>query len=207
MNLWRSQAAALAPERIADIFWGEIPPCEHLVQLYSDDAAFLDLLVNFVAGGLAGGESVILLATREHIAALDARLGARDLDIAAAREREHYITIDAESALAGFMVDGWPDDERFERFVVELLQRARHGGRRVRAFGELVALLWAQGNSGATVRLEHLWHRICHEHGFPLLCAYPRTGFLQGPADAARAICAAHSHTLPEVGRAHALAG
>src|SRR5690348_17967247 len=42
---------------------GEVSPCEHLVQFYEADAAFTDTLVSFVSGGLAAGESVIVIAT------------------------------------------------------------------------------------------------------------------------------------------------
>ena len=34
---------------------------------------------------------------------------------------------------------------------------AQNGSRQVHAFGEMVALLWAQGNHKATIRLEELW--------------------------------------------------
>ena len=60
-----------------------------------------------------------------------------------------------------------------------LLTRGRAGGRRVRAFGEMVAVMWARGEQGATVRLEHLWHRLCQSEAFSLFCAYPRIGFTQ----------------------------
>ena len=77
---------------------------------------------------------------------------------------------------------------------------AAHGlgrdGRRVRAFGEMVALLWAQGHTAAIVRLEHLWHRMCQERGFSLFCAYPRVGFTQDVDASIREICAAHSKVL-----------
>src|SRR5688500_19228341 len=51
--------------------------------------------------------------------------------------------------------------------------------RSVRAFGEMVAVLWANGHNGATVRLEHLWHAFCQSEAFSLFCAYPKTGFTQ----------------------------
>ena len=35
----------------ADVFWGEISPCEHLVQIYQDEGVFLNALEGFVAGG------------------------------------------------------------------------------------------------------------------------------------------------------------
>lgn len=181
----------------ADIVWDRLAPGEHLVQLYTDEQAFLGLLESFVAGGLASGESVALIATREHIEALDARLRARDLAIDAARERGHYVTEDAAGARNAILVDGWPDPERVRALAGDLLARARSGGRQVRIFGEAVALLWRDGQGDAALELEQIWHDLCHEERFPLLCAYPRVDFGPGDAAAVRAICAAHSRVLP----------
>lgn len=180
-----------------DLFWGALPPGEHMLHLHADQAQLLDLLVGFVAGGLAGGESVVLLATPAHLDALAGRLAERDLDLRGARRRDHYLTMDVDEALDRFMVGGWPDEPRFESFVTQLVERASNGGeRRVRAFGEMVAVLWERGQGDATVRLEQLWDRLCRRLGLPLFCAYPRRGFGKDHAAALREVCAAHSRVL-----------
>ncbi len=107
-----------------------------------------------------------------------------------------YIAMSAETALARFMVNQWPDDQLFANFVTELIARAQQNGRRVRAFGEMVALLWARGDAAATVRLEHLWNQICRSHNFPLLCAYPKTGCTEDASESIRNICAAHTRVI-----------
>jgi hypothetical protein len=180
----------------SEIFWGEISPCEHLVQIYRDDGAFLDSLQGFAAGGLRAGDGVVVIANAAHLRALHGRLRARDIDLDAAALSDQYIPLDAEAVLAEFMVRGWPDDDLFESVVTDLLRRAGKGGRRVRAFGEMVALLWQQGHAAATVRLEHLWHRLCQEKAFSLFCAYPRIGFTQNADASIKEICAAHSRVL-----------
>ena len=186
------------PERSAsDTFWGGLAPGEHLVQLYTDERALLGLLEAFVAGGLANGESVVLIATRDHLDALERRLRNRDLAIEAARERGHYLTVEADVARDAILVEGWPDAARVRALAGDLLARARRGGRQVRVFGEAVALLWGRGEGAAALELERLWHGLCQEHGFPLLCAYPQEGFNPGEADAVHAICAAHHRILP----------
>ena len=95
-----------------------------------------------------------------------------------------------------FLRDGWPDEERFFRLVRGLLSCARRDGRKVRAFGEMVALMWARGQQTATVRLEQLWHRLCADEHFSLLCAYPRAGFTQDASSSISEICAAHSKVV-----------
>jgi hypothetical protein len=181
------------------IFWGEISPCEHVVEFYSDDNAYLDSLEGFVVGGLRKGDSVIVIATGAHRKALDERLAAYGVNVREAQARDQYIALDAEETLAKFMVNGWPDEELFQMVVSDLLLRARRGGRSVRAFGEMVALMWARGQNGATVRLEHLWHRLCHEKSFSLFCAYPKSGFTQSPAASIKEICSAHSRAFGEL--------
>lgn len=185
-----------AEESVPDIFWGEIAPTEHLVHFYDDDDVFLDSLEDFVASGLALDDTVILIATPAHIERLEERLTARGIDVAAARRRDYYIALDAEEVLSSFMENGWPDEERFRQMVSDLLSRARQQDRRIRVFGEMVAVLWAQGHRGATVRLEHLWHMYCESEDFSLYCAYPQLGLTQDAAEAVEAICAAHSRVI-----------
>ena len=178
-------------------FWGEIAPSEHLVQMCEDDSVVLDSLEGFVAGGLDAGEGVIVIATAAHLTALADRLTERGIDVSFAQGRDQYIALDAEEILAKFMIGGWPDQELFEAVVIGLIGRARGGqGRRVRAFGEMVAIMWGQGLNGATVRLERLWHALCHQQGFSLFCAYPKSGFTQNAEESIREICDAHSRVL-----------
>ena len=179
-----------------DVFWGEIAPCEHMAQFYENDDVLLDTLAGFIGGGLRADDSAIVIATVEHLKALDERLEGSGVDVATARSQDQYITLVAEDALARFMVKHWPDDELFADLVTELITRARAKNRRVRAFGEMVALLWARGDQAATVRLEYLWHQVCQSRAFSLLCAYPKAGFTQDASDSLNEICAAHSRII-----------
>jgi hypothetical protein len=166
------------------------------VQIYSDTGAFIDSLVGFVASGIRTGESVLFIATAPHRLAIEMRLKERGIDVDRTRASDRYIDLDAADVLAEFMVDGWPDDELFAATIRRLLDIARRDGRRVRAFGEMVAILWARGEHAATVRLEHLWHNLCHSDGFSLYCAYPRVGFTRDAETSIAEICAAHSRVI-----------
>lgn len=177
----------------AEIFWGEIAPCEHLVQIYKHEGVFMDTLVDFIGRGLDNGEATIVIATTAHRTSLEARLCAAGHDLAIARARGDYTALDAAGTLAQFMVNGWPDDERFAEVIQALIQDAQRDGRKVRAFGEMVALLWAQGHHGATVRLEHLWSELCESSQLALFCAYPRIGATRDLTDGLVDVCAAHS--------------
>ena len=175
------------------VFWGEIAPCNHVLQIYEDDKVFLDSLEGFVSSGFEAGDSVIVIATAPHLIALDNLLNAHNFDTDALIASNQYIPLNAEETLAKFMVVGWPDRNLFMKLVNELIARARTNGRQVRAFGEMVAILWAQGYSGATVQIEQLWNEFCDTEAFCLFCAYPRSGFTEDATTSIMNICSAHS--------------
>ena len=180
----------------ANIFWGELMPCDHMVQIYEDDDVFMDSLEGFVVGGLEAGDGVVVIATETHIRSLNRRLAKHKIDIPAVIDDERYIVLEADETLPQFINEGWPDDDKFRALVLDVLRRARGDGRRVRAFGELVALLWGRGHNAATVRLEHLWHRLCAEQGFSLFCAYPRIGFTDYALKSLEDIRAIHARVI-----------
>src|SRR5688500_18074414 len=128
--------------------------CGHLVQLYSDQAFLLATLEDFICAGLDTGQAAIVIATAPHLHALEARLQARRIDLVQARNENRYIPFGAADAMDRFMVDGWPDAARFIAFLAPVLARARGRGRKVRGFGEMVAILWARGQREAALELE-----------------------------------------------------
>jgi hypothetical protein len=177
-------------------FWAEMSPCEHFVQIYDRQDEFMSTLAAFVADGLAPGNSAVVIASAPHRSELAARLTEMGVDVAAARKRDQLLLLDAEETLARFMVDGWPDRQRFDAVITDVISRATGEDRKIRAFGEMVALMWAKGYCGATVMLEHFWHEMCKQQGFPLFCAYPKSGFTYNAADSIAQICEAHSKVL-----------
>ena len=174
-------------------FWAEMSACEHFVQIYEADDVFMDTLSGFIGGAFRQGDGAIVIATPEHRAELDRRLVLMGFDLASAKRSDQFLSLDAEETLAKFMVNGWPDEDRFAVAVRDILARAGRSGRRVRAFGEMVALMWANGYQEATVRLEHLWHQLCQRESFALFCAYPKNGFTENPAVSIARVCAEHS--------------
>ena len=180
----------------ADNFWGEIASCDHVVQFYDNDQIFLDSLAGFVGGGINAGDSCIIIATDAHLKALQHRLLDFGVHTDPLISSDRYIPLNAEETLSKFMIDGWPDEKLFNQTVSAVLTRAGFRKRRIRAFGEMVALLYAQGNVGATVQLEHLWNKFCSQKSFCLFCAYPRNGFGYDKNNSLSHICCAHSKMI-----------
>lgn len=157
-------------------FWGEIAPCQHVMEIYAEEGPFIESLANFVEEGFARGDAVVVIATAAHLSSLGMVLAGRNAPVERMLASGVYVPLDAACTLSRFMVDGWPDDAAFFGTIADILEPHRASGRRVRAYGEMVALLWEQGHHGSTVRLEHLWEEVCNEQGLALFCAYPRIG-------------------------------
>jgi signal transduction histidine kinase len=173
----------------------------HSVQFYGEDSSLLDELSRFIGTELVAGDAAVVIATKAHRDGLAQRLQSRGFDTATAVEQGRYIALDAAETLARFMRDGWPDAGLFAEAIGSVLgQAAAVGGktRRIAAFGEMVALLWANGNTEAAVRLEQLWNNIARTYPLSLRCAYPMTHFnREDHGDSFLKICAEHSHVIP----------
>jgi PAS domain S-box-containing protein len=81
------------------------------------------------------------------------------------------ILLDAGQTLAQFMVDGWPDPQRFGAALGGVMAPACGGGRMLHASSEMAALLYAEGQYAAAKRVEQLWNELAGELGFSLFTA------------------------------------
>ena len=170
----------------------------HEAGFYSDDRYLLDDLTEFIGAALMVGNAAIVVATELHRDSLLQRLQAYGSDIAAAIEQGRYISLDAADTLSTFMLNGLPDPVRFLKLFGSLTATAAEAARgeqaRVAAFGEMVHLLWAQGNAEAAIPLEYLWNEIAKSYEVDVLCGYS-LGSVQGgmPSHIFQRICAEHS--------------
>jgi len=178
------------------VFWGEIAPFEHIVQVYQNKSVFLDLLEGYVLDGFRVGDCVIIIATDAHLTALKRRLKKHGCNLDAYIADDQFITLNAEQALSKFMRNGWTDPALFIAFVNEVIAKARARSRHVRAFGEMSAILWSQGYKEATVQLEDLWQHFCETESFCLFCAYPKKGFSRDIDDNIHSICCSYSKVI-----------
>jgi hypothetical protein len=181
------------------MLWAELVPGSHMVQFCNHEHSVMDTLEAFAAGGLLLGEGVIVLATGAHLAELRRRLRLRGMDLAHLQIYGQLVLLDAEEVLRRVLQDdGRVDAQVFLAFVADALERARNGVERpVRAFGELVHLLWERGERLATLEVETIWQRICDTEGVALLCAYRKEAFAgEGSEGGIRAVCQAHGAVI-----------
>jgi PAS domain S-box-containing protein len=173
-----------------------------MVQFYEDESFLIDGLARFIGSSLLAGNSALVVATKAHRDSLFEHLLSRGFDPASAIRHGRFLTLDASETLARFMIDGLPDTTRFSALMDSLLtqlQFAANGSQRpIAVFGEMVALLWAEGKQDAALQLEQLWNRLADTHSFHLHCAYPISLFSnQADAESIEAICGEHSHVIP----------
>lgn len=178
----------------------DLPPdqLEHLVQLYDDDALLIGSLQQFLAAGLSAGEACVVIATPPHRAELETALTDGGFDVPALVAAGRYVALDAQQVVNTFLLDGTPEAQLFLSTLGRVVDRAAAGGRRVRAFGEMVALLWAEGSVPAALEVEALWNTLGETHAFSLLCAYPVASFADPAfAEPFRQVCATHTRLVP----------
>ena len=169
---------------------------EHLVQFYADETTFLDTLEAFTREGLSSGQAVILIATAAHLHDIESRLETQGVALDQARLEDRYLPVNAIELLSRLVFRTWPDEFLFTRAVGDLMRRAGQNGRKVRAFGEMVAILWERGQTSAVFHLEHLWNLACREHDLTLFCAYP-TDVFGNEEKAIDTICGLHTQVVP----------
>jgi PAS domain S-box-containing protein len=173
----------------------------HSVQFYGEDSVLLDGLSRFIGESLEADGSAVVVATQTHREGLTQRLEDRGVDTAAAIAQGRYILMDASETLSKFMFEGRLDPARFAKAMGNVVLRAKEAagpnGRLV-AFGEMVAILWAQGKFDTAIRLEQLWNELRRTHSFALRCAYPMAGFnREDHGEPFLKICSEHSHVIP----------
>lgn len=174
---------------------------DHLVQFYKDDHFLTEVVTNYVAPALLNGEGAIIIATEKHLFMFEQALRQLPLNTSLLRLTGQLVMLNAESTLDKFMVNGLPDPERFAEVMGEALYEMKSKFPVIKAYGEMVNILWNQGNIYGTVALEKLWNALLNKKDFTLLCAYS----LDSLTDEKEGIgfgevCQCHSHVIPAEG-------
>ena len=172
----------------------------HAVQFYKDDVFLIWAVAAFIKAGYEENATIIVVATEKHREEL--RNTLQGTGILGITDKVAYF--DAAELLSAFMVEGWPNPTLFTSTIGRIVQQAALAGP-VRIFGEMVAVLWAEGKTRAAIRQEELWNELATRHAFSLLCAYPISGFPDQSTDLSflqvshsfLQVCHPHTHVHP----------
>lgn len=176
---------AQAPEMIAGTG-------EHVVQFYDDDRDLARAVGSYLAQAVRSREVGIVIATREHRDAFRAEL-------AGAEQARTLIWLDAAETLARIMPAGQLDPDHFQDVIGGLLGEASRTGREIKAYGEMVNLLWDNGDVLGAIELEKMWNSLAGELPFSLWCAYHGHSLgSHGHADDLHDVCHLHTSVMAE---------
>jgi anti-sigma regulatory factor (Ser/Thr protein kinase) len=167
---------------------------EHVVQFYDQDADLVRAVGGYLARALNEGATAIVIATETHRVAFEAKLTRAGIDASGAAADGTLLWLDAAQTLSSVMDAGVLDRPAIRRVVGDIVQRGRETGRPVRAYGEMVSLLWDAGDVATAIELEKLWDELSQELGFGLWCGY-RTKSAVGEEHVAalREVCRLHT--------------
>lgn len=175
----------------------------HLVHVYRDIGFLREAVAAWIMPPLENGGAAILMCTPTSAAAIRHDLDAIGFDTGDLERKGRLLPLDAETLISRFLEDDTPDAARFRAVLHDVVAQARSAcpgaAPEVRAWGEMVNLLWQRGERAAARRIETLWNEVVHAERIRRLCSYhidnldPATH--DGPL---REICDGHSQLIPE---------
>ena len=174
----------------------------HVVQLYpeGDEVSLVANVSLYLSEGLKRGEGVLVVAAAAHRESFARELDRLGVDTGSAIQTSQLVCIDARETLSQFMTAGQPDWDKFEIAMGTAMRAVRSAGDRpgLRAYGEMVGLLWTKGQYSAAIRLEQFWNKLLARSSFSLYCAYPIDVFdKKFHAAALDGVLCAHTHLMP----------
>jgi anti-sigma regulatory factor (Ser/Thr protein kinase) len=148
---------------------------DHLVLFYERDAELIEPLADYVGGAITEGAVAIVVATADHHRALRGSLAAAGVEVGDAEADGRFIALPAEATLSALRGETGIDRRLFDIVVGGLMRKVCDRGLPVRAYGEMVGVLWDEGDVARVIELESLWNDLGAELDFALLCGYPAT--------------------------------
>src|SRR6185436_4897806 len=151
----------------------------HAVRFYDTQESLCRIVAEFLGEGFVSGQPGLVIGTPEHLRGIVEELRVGHFDVDELQTAGDLLLLDARETMSAFMVDGMPDADLFKERATEAIEKVCRGRTEctIRAYGEMVDLLWKDGHSVAAVRLEMLWNKLAMTHDFSLLCGYAMGNF------------------------------
>jgi hypothetical protein len=172
------------------------------VRFYDNEKSLAQIVAQFLGEGLTANDPALVVATPTQRAAIIRELVVKGFDAVELQRSGALVLLDAEDTLAAFMIDGSPDSERFRKRMRDVITGVRRNRDKstLRIYGQMVDVLWKNGNRDAAIRLEMLWNQLAASQHFSLLCGYAMGHFYKGPG--LEQVCEQHTHVLSAEGPA-----
>ena len=171
----------------------------HAVRFYEDDNSLCRIVSGFVREGLALEQPALIIATQPHLGAITKNLTDAGVNVGQLRKDGELLLLDARQTLATFMVNSQPDPDFFKVSATNALDQVARGRTgTIRAYGEMVDVLWKDGMTAAAIKLEMLWNRLANSHDFALLCGYAMGQFYKDAT--IHDVCRHHTHVVADSG-------
>lgn len=169
---------------------------DHVVGLYEDADALAKGAGTFLAASLRTGGAAISIATPEHTAAIERHLLEQGFDLEKLAADGLYRSADAAATLERFVVNGDVAPLLFTEVIGALISQLTMRRNPIRIYGEMVSVMWADGDQAGALHLEQVWNLLAKIHSFDLLCGYPLDLFEQDDIEKLSAVCREHTHVL-----------
>ncbi|MEO6146909.1 MAG: MEDS domain-containing protein, partial [Sulfuriferula sp.] len=144
----------------------------HIVQICQNDIFLVEAVTHYVCTGLRNGETAIVITTPARRKAMIASLELSGDDILERKNQGQIRFFDAEILLSTFMIDGMPEWELFEKHLGQIIQAIQLNHKKIRAYGDMVNILWQNKQHEAAIELEKFWNDLSKQLDFSLLCTY-----------------------------------
>ncbi len=176
-----------------------VEPSVHESLFYEDERDLSASVARFFMRVRRAGDRLLVVATRAHWQAFATRLAADGLDAALLVTRGEAAFFDAREVLDSLVVNGSVDQvgfiDRVSRIVRDL---SGPSGAPVRAYGEMVDLLWRDGQMETAHQLEELWNQTLQTAPVSMLCGYGLDAMARDLSGVNfTRICAAHTRVWP----------
>lgn len=172
-----------------------LSPLLHICEFYPTAADRIRSICQFIVPGLIQGEAVLVIATFENLEMLKSSLILYAIDINEFIDSGQLILLDAHKTLEKFIRNDLIDYFLFFNLMNEVLEKITSNFPKIRAYGEMVDILYKTRDIDITLELESLWSEVSLHHKFSLLCGYTAENF-RGRHYHIKQICSSHTHLI-----------
>lgn len=174
---------------------------DHLVHIYEDKNTLINSVCDFIVPALTVNQGVILISSAENRKGFERTLEKRSIDVAKSKTLGQLIILDAKETLEKMMARGEVHPDKFVNVIGSLISDMNRSYKSIRAYGEMVSLLWNENKQESAIKLEKMWTELATVHQFSLLCGYHFDDKISSEKHPCFSeVCTNHSHIITKDG-------